>query len=527
MIFKWCIIRHAHDYGVSSVLKQRNMYFEDFLRVSSDRVYSCVADGYGNRASGRKRRGEFILELHAAEQIADHVGELAAFVEARRVGWVHEPRQLVHRCVTHFMTLIMRTVERNTNRCVHGKANMLINNAEATEFQALRKKGAQLNRVTGRAGLLDGIRAAASIVRRQLLQALRHVDIFERLDDGQLGILADAMADAPFEQDEWVFEQGDEGNTFFVIIEGKATEVHYEMSDDGHEVEHELAVLTDGMFFGERSLIKNQTRYAGVHVDSVRLHCVYITREDFEHALGCPMEDLLPDAYKIDHTELMRALHEVPLLASLSMKQLRLMVDGMSEVHLPKGEFVFHEGEEGDAFYIVERGTAVMRKRTLEEDEGLPGGAVYSKDEVLNELNQWDCFGERALLRDQVRYASVEATSHTLSLLMISREGFEQALGVPPRELLKEITMQDERGASPGLSRRDGPRDGRRQSDRFQPYLPNLLSNQSAPSAARPGTGSTSKGSRSPSPTRSATDKPRPVRGRTPSPAGVVSSAQL
>ena len=81
------------------------------------------------------------------------------------------------------------------------------------------------------------------------------------------------MADAPFEQDEWVFEQGDEGNTFFVIIEGKATEVHYEMSDDGHEVEHELAVLTDGMFFGERSLIKNQTRYASIIEPTQALAC--------------------------------------------------------------------------------------------------------------------------------------------------------------------------------------------------------------------------------------------------------------
>ena len=84
---------------------------------------------------------------------------------------------------------------------------------------------------------------------------------------------------------------------------------------------------------------------------------------------------------------------------------------------MPKGEFVFHEGEEGDAFYIVARGTAVARKRVLTADEAVPGGAVYDDEhEMLSELNQWDCFGERALLRDQVRYASVEATSHVLSL---------------------------------------------------------------------------------------------------------------
>ena len=34
------------------------------------------------------------------------------------------------------------------------------------------------------------------------------------------------------------------------------------MQDNGSELGTELALLTDGMFFGERALIKQQTRYA-------------------------------------------------------------------------------------------------------------------------------------------------------------------------------------------------------------------------------------------------------------------------
>ena len=57
--------------------------------------------------------------------------------------------------------------------------------------------------------------------------------------------------------------------------------------------------------------------------------------------------------------------------------------------------------------------------------------------EDLAELEQWACFGERALLRDELRFAGVVATSE-LTCLRISREGFEAALGAAPRELLRE-----------------------------------------------------------------------------------------
>jgi hypothetical protein len=187
--------------------------------------------------AGAEDAGEFLIELHSGGGTAEkkgHLGELAAFVEARRVGWMHEPRQLAHRCVAHLLSLVVRTVERNTSRSMYGKSNRLVCKGEAAEFAARRAKGRALSLVTGRAGLLDGIRAAASLVRERLLAALRSVKLLHALQDAQLHALADAMHDAPFEHDEMVFEQGDEGDTFFVIIEGKVTILRTETDDDGN-----------------------------------------------------------------------------------------------------------------------------------------------------------------------------------------------------------------------------------------------------------------------------------------------------
>ena len=426
IIFKWSLIRTARNYEASSLLKLRNMYFEDFLEALV-RVACVMALPNDEEIEEAKAldAGEFLLELVSSGES----GELNEFVEARRIGWVHEPRQSAHRCVSHLLALIMRTVERNTSRGLHGKANMVLNEGEVKEFETIRRRGRDLLRVCGRAGLLDGIRAAASIVRARLLDSLRRVEILQKLDDSRLALLADSMTDAPFEHNEWVFEQGDEGDAFFVIIEGSASVVRFEMQDNGTELGTELALLTDGMFFGERALLKQQTRYAGVRVDSKHLHCVYITRADFEEAMGCTLEDLVPDRYKLNPDELRRKLREVPLLRSLYPSQLAAMMDAMREIHYPRGHYVFKEGDEGDAFYIILSGKAVVLKRNAE------GGA-----DSLAELGQWSCFGERALLRDETRYAGICVTSKELSCLRITRELLEAALGAPPREVLTEIT---------------------------------------------------------------------------------------
>lgn len=60
-------------------------------------------------------------------------------------------------------------------------------------------------------------------------------------------------------------------------------------------------------------MLKNQVRYAGIRATSRRLHTMCITRTDFERALGCKLEDCLPDKFKLDQAELVTALRKVDL----------------------------------------------------------------------------------------------------------------------------------------------------------------------------------------------------------------------
>ncbi len=56
----------------------------------------------------------------------------------------------------------------------------------------------------------------------ELNRAVRAIALFAPLSDDQIEDLVDAMKRRSFEPHEWVFEQGDVGDDFFVIVDGGA-----------------------------------------------------------------------------------------------------------------------------------------------------------------------------------------------------------------------------------------------------------------------------------------------------------------
>ena len=78
---------------------------------------------------------------------------------------------------------------------------------------------------------------------------------------------------------------------------------------------------------------------------------------------------------------------------------------------MPAGEVVVAEGDPGDRFYLIEKGTA----------EVIKGGVVFGR------LGPGDAFGEIALLRDVPRQATVRALED-LHLCALERDVFLDAV---------------------------------------------------------------------------------------------------
>ncbi len=77
-------------------------------------------------------------------------------------------------------------------------------------------------------------------------------------------------------------------------------------------------------------------------------------------------------------------------------------------VAVPRNEFFFHEGEEGDALFVLESGEAAVLKSW--------GG----QDRMVQTLSMGDCFGEMAVMDHCRRSASIRAVDDCTAICISS-----------------------------------------------------------------------------------------------------------
>lgn len=97
-------------------------------------------------------------------------------------------------------------------------------------------------------------------------------------------------------------------------------------------------------------------------------------------------------------------------IAQINLRQ----TERLGSAHFEPGQYVFHKGDPGDKFYIIERGKAGVYL----ENDGQP----------VTVLKPGEYFGEGALLQAGTRSASIRA-EEPLDVLMLGRESFQQMTG--------------------------------------------------------------------------------------------------
>ena len=92
------------------------------------------------------------------------------------------------------------------------------------------------------------------------IELLQSVSIFWDLNEDELGHIADKMVAKHFENGNFIFLEDSEGEQCFFVLEGSVKVTR--LSKDGREVI--LAMLNEGDFFGEMSLLDGESRSANV-----------------------------------------------------------------------------------------------------------------------------------------------------------------------------------------------------------------------------------------------------------------------
>ena len=114
-------------------------------------------------------------------------------------------------------------------------------------------------------------------------------------------------------------------------------------------------------------------------------------------------------------TPRMSTLRRLPLFATLSRRELRVVDGLLHERRYLKGEVVFDEGEEGQALYVIIGGRVLICRQAQPETGRLA------------EIDAGAVFGELALLDNTPRSAQARALEDC-SLASFSRGDFESLL---------------------------------------------------------------------------------------------------
>ena len=165
-----------------------------------------------------------------------------------------------------------------------------------------------------------------------------------------------------------------------------------------------------GESFGELALLYNAPRAATI-IANTECDLWALDRKTFTY--------IIKSAVQKKREKYDNFLSEVEILSCMERDERDRISDALKEEWFSKGDYIIHEGETGDRFYLISEGTAIATKHL---EPGKPATLVKN-------YQPGDYFGERALLMDQPRAANIIAESEQVCVVSLDRAAFKRLLG--------------------------------------------------------------------------------------------------
>lgn len=244
-------------------------------------------------------------------------------------------------------------------------------------------------------------------------KAMEHY-LFAGLDESQSQAVIDEFRLCELVAGSEITTQGSKGDQVYVLESGTV-----QVLVDGKEV---MSTSDGGTLFGELALLYDAPRAASViTVTPARIWVLKASR----------FRKVMISGSKKALRERVRWLSKVPILSELSVPDLAKAADLMEEKSYSSEDLIIRQGDHGDAFYVIKKGTVVCRI-----EDGGDGTDVA-------ELSEGQFFGEMALLKDTPRtcHVLVKKDCEEVQCLVLPRKGFEDLLG-PLQEVLDNIALK-------------------------------------------------------------------------------------
>jgi len=223
--------------------------------------------------------------------------------------------------------------------------------------------------------------------------------LLESLDDPKLQLIAQGADRVSLQPGEIAVQQGDiDADHCYMVEEG---DLEVEVSGKI------IGAIHRGDTFGTLALLLRTPRCATVRAVGTNACKVFrIFRSDLREAIDSKMSMRL-DTY-------LDLLKSVDLFRDISSSGLRDIASDLVEISFDVGQYIYMEGEQGRAFYILLDGSCVSERN----------GAIETTFDASTASDRTLYFGERALIRHEARNVSIRVLT-ACKVLALKAESFQ------------------------------------------------------------------------------------------------------
>jgi cAMP-dependent protein kinase regulator len=245
--------------------------------------------------------------------------------------------------------------------------------------------------------------------------------MFNSLEDKDLETVIDAFFEVKLSPGEFAINQGEEGDAIYLVEKGEleCNKVFKEGDPPTFLKNYE-----PGESFGELALLYNCPRAANI---IAKTDCVLwgLDRQTFNYIVK---DSAIKKREKYENT-----LKSVSIFSTLDNYELSQICDAIKVENFEKGKTVIRQNEKGDKFYILDEGECYA-------------SIIFSHNEEpikVKEYQKGDYFGERALIKNEPRAATI-VTKSNCKFLVLDRFAFKRLLGNINTILQRNIVLYEQ-----------------------------------------------------------------------------------
>ncbi|HHJ80605.1 MAG TPA: cyclic nucleotide-binding domain-containing protein [Candidatus Tenderia electrophaga] len=257
------------------------------------------------------------------------------------------------------------------------------------------------------------------------LMVLMRLQPINSLLEEQVAELADQTQEQCLRAGSTLFKEGDTSTDLIYLIEGEI-----EITSSSGET-HTIKSSSSA----SRRPLSEQTPHHGTAVAISPILYISIdsdlvdTMLTWAESAAAESEEVIMsgnDIINIDTSSLKNKLQNSPNFRKLPAANIDLLLEKMEPIRICAGETIIRQGDEGDYFYVIEQGEALVTRTTDDDNNG---------DDAIDmiHLSEGSTFGESALISDNPRNATVSMQTNGV-LLRLNKENFLKLMQEPTQD---------------------------------------------------------------------------------------------